>query len=108
MIEKPALHALYEFSKDDLGKSYEDMNQDERALVHYCDMLIALLETVWYAAQKKWIPEDEWNYWKKWAHKLHNSPYLRWSLKWADGKYHESFLESLKPVSDHFRPRTRS
>lgn len=55
MIEKQELHSLYEYSEKDLEKGkYEEMSQDEKTLIHYCDTIIALCETVWRAYQEKW------------------------------------------------------
>jgi hypothetical protein len=97
MIEKTELHGLYDYSEEAMERTYQQMNPDERARIHYCDTLIALCETVWYAAEEKWLPKDEWRYWQRWTHDLYGSPYFRWTLKWVEGDYDEQFLATLRP-----------
>ena len=99
IIEKPEIHALYEYSKQDLTRTYEQMSSEEKTRVHYCDTLIALCETVWYASEEKWVPEDEWFYWKRWANDLCGSPYFRWTLSWVEGEYDAKFLAALRSAS---------
>ena len=96
MVEKAELHGLYDYSSDDLAKTYEQLSPAQRARVHYCDTIIALCETVWLAANERWLPTDEWAYWKRWAHDLNGSPEFRWTLRWVEGEYDEAFIGELR------------
>jgi len=96
MVEKPQLHALYEYSAKELNKTYEQLTVEEKARVHYCDSIIALCETVWLATEEGWLPKDEWLYWKRWAVDLNGSREFRWTLKWVANEYDEQFLDQIK------------
>jgi hypothetical protein len=96
IVETPSLQVIYKYSSNDLTKKYEDLSSDERAQVHYCDAMIALCETVWLASEKGWLSEDEWLYWKRWAHELNGSPVFRWTLNWVSNDYDATFLSALK------------
>jgi len=98
MVENPDLHALYEYSTIDWEKKeYEELSPREKALVHYCDTIIALCETVWVAGIEGWVPKDEWPYWKRWTDQLNNSPAFRWTLNWVQDDYAEEFIADLRP-----------
>jgi hypothetical protein len=97
MIEKPELHALYDYSATDWTKQeYGQLNSEEKALVHYCDTIIALCETVWLAGQQGWLSPDEWPYWKRWTDQLDRSPAFRWTVSWVKEDYDEVFLSRLR------------
>ncbi len=96
MVEKPQLHALYQYSAKELNKTYEQLTVEEKARVHYCDSIIALCETVWLATEEGWLPKDEWLYWKRWAVDLNGSREFRWTLKWVANEYDEQFLDQMK------------
>jgi hypothetical protein len=102
MIERTELHALYNYTPVDLPGEYDDLTAEEKSLVHYCDSIIALCETVWLAGTDGWLPKDEWLYWLRWVAQLNGSPFFRWTLKWVQGDYDSSFLQSLKKAGDHF------
>jgi hypothetical protein len=89
MVENPELHAIYEYSQRNLTKKYKEMSAEDKARIHYCDALIALFETVWVASQEEGAFEDEWEYWRRWAHGLNGSPYFRWMLE--EAKRHEEY-----------------
>jgi hypothetical protein len=110
MVERPSLQAIYEYSPNDLAKTYEQLSPEERAQVNYCDAMIALCETVWVASEKGWLAEDEWLYWRSWAHELNGSPVFRWTLAWVRTDYDEGFVDELKapaPNTSVRRPRPR-
>ncbi len=96
MIEKPELHALYEYSSEELIKTYEQLSSEEKMRVHYCDTIIALCETVWRANQEGWVSKNEWLYWRRWAHDLYSSREFRWTLRWVEGDYDENFIAALR------------
>jgi len=96
MVEKPELQGLYTYSAVDLTKPYEEMSSDERSMVHYCDTVLALCETVWLATREKWLANDEWPFWQRWTRDLNRSPYFRWTLAWVDGEYDPAFLATLQ------------
>ena len=102
LIEKQELHSLYEYSEKDLEKGkYEEMSQDEKTLIHYCDTIIAVCETVWRACQEKWLHKDEWQYWRDWLQDISASPHFRWTLKWVaqtERQYDERFLKDLMEI----------
>ncbi len=102
MVEMSELHDLYEYSPRKLTRSYEDMSPEERSQVHYCDMVIALCESVWIASKRKWVSRDEWSYWNRWIKDLCGSPYFRWTVEWVEDEYDPQFILELKQlISDY-------
>lgn len=98
IVENPQLHALYDYSAADWGnRDYAHLNSTERAMVLYCDLIIALCETVWLGHSEGHVAEDEWSYWQTWAHELNQSPAFRWTLEWVKRDYDPEFLASLRP-----------
>ena len=80
---------------------YEEMSQDDKTLIHYCDTIIAVCETVWRACQEKWLHKDEWQYWRRWVQDISASPHFRWTLKWVaqtERQYDERFLKDLMEI----------
>ena len=98
MVERAELHGIYDYSSEDVDKCYGDLSPEEKARVNYCDMLIALCETVWLAGEQGWLSKDEWPYWQKWAHQLNQSAEFRWTLQWVKDDYDAAFLASLVPT----------
>ncbi len=98
MINSSDLHALYDYSPKDLNKSYGDLSAGERARVHYCDLIIALCETVWVANEEGWITPDEWKYWRTWAEQLAQSADFRWTVQWVKDDYDPEFIRELSAV----------
>jgi hypothetical protein len=97
MVENPHLHALYEYSPGDWGKmTYDQLTSEEKARVLYCDLIVALCETVWLAAQEGFLSEDEWPYWQRWAHELNQAPAFRWALNWVKDDYDPDFLSEMR------------
>ena len=99
LIENPKLHSLYEYSEKDLEKeAYDEMDEKERTLIHYCDTIIARCETVWRACKENWLHKDEWRYWRHWVQGISASPHFRWTLKWVartERQYDERFLKDM-------------
>ena len=95
MVERPELHDIYAYSGDDIDGDYRALSTEQRARVHYCDALLSLCETVWYAGSDGWLPEDEWEYWRAWLKQLNGCPEFRWALKWTEGDYDHDFIKSL-------------
>ncbi|HYU09141.1 MAG TPA: hypothetical protein VEK77_07170 [Gemmatimonadales bacterium] len=96
MVEKAELQGLYDYTSEELTRNYQQLSAAQRARVHYCDTIIALCETVWLAANEKWLPADEWGYWKRWAHDLNGSPEFRWTLRWVEEEYDKTFISELR------------
>jgi hypothetical protein len=103
MMERTELQeigkAIYgQHSDDDLPCRFSELSSDQKARVIYCDLIIALCETVWVAHKKRWLPRDEWPYWRAWAHLLTASPDFRWALKWAKAgeSYAKRFLQEIE------------
>jgi hypothetical protein len=109
MVEKPELHALYEYSSEDICKTYEELSPEQKSRVHYCDTIIALCEPVWVASEQRWIAKDEWPHWINWIHDLNGAPEFRWTLKWIEGEYDDEFVKALRAPADTIsRPTTSS
>ena len=100
MLEKAELHRLYDGSPEDLTKGYGDMSREERNLIHYCDMLIALCEAVWRGSRRKLMYENEWEYWGHWIRELHKSPYWRKALEWDEDQYDKDFIRAVRSLSE--------
>ena len=81
MVEKPELHSLYDYAANG-NHPYKSLSPEQKARVHYCDAVIALGETLWYAHQEKQLPPDEWKYWRDWLIDLKHSPDFRFALQW--------------------------
>ena len=96
MVERQELHAIYDYSKTDITRNYNQLSPDEKARAHYCDTIIALCETVWLASQEGWLSKDEWPYWKRWTDQLSQSAIFRWTLNWVQDDYDEEFLSALR------------
>ena len=96
LVENKSLRVLYEYSSDKLEKKYEDLTDDEKALVYYCDLIIFLCETVWVAHYERWVDADEWSYWKKWTDDLMHSRYFRWTVNWVRDDYEPEFIAALE------------
>ena len=95
MVQNTDLHALYEYSSEESNKTYQDLTPAEKARVHYCDLIIALCETVWVADREGWLPDDEWLYWKTWTDQLRRSKDFRWTVRWVKDDYDKDFLTEL-------------
>jgi hypothetical protein len=95
MVENKDLQALYTDSPDDSSKTYNDLTPDEKTRVLYCDLVIALCETVWVASKEGWLPKDEWQYWQVWVDWLKKSKDFRWTLRWDKNDYDPEFLKDL-------------
>ncbi len=95
MVENADLHALYEYTTEELTKSYGELYPAEKARVHYCDLIIALCETVWLAGREGWLSKDEWPYWKTWVDQLQGSKDFRWTVRWVRDDYDPDFLAEL-------------
>jgi hypothetical protein len=96
MIERPELHSIYDYSSQDLDRSYHCLSSEEKARVYYCNTIIALFETVWVANKKGWLSKDEWPYWLAWARQLNQSAEFRWTLEWVKGDYDGDFLQEIE------------
>lgn len=97
LVERPDLHALYEYSSEDCLKTYKELTPEEKSRAHYCDLLIALSEMVWLATEKNLVEKDEWEYWRSWLIDLQGSRDFRWTLKWTQRDYAEEFIAELDP-----------
>lgn len=96
LVEHKELHALYEYSPDDIAASYAELSDDQTARAHYCDSIIARCETVWLASEEGWLPKDEWRYWRTWVRQLARSPDFRWTVDWVAEDYAEEFIGLLR------------
>jgi len=93
LVENKDLHPLYDYSWVDIkAKSYERLTADQKARVHYCDILIGLFETVWVADRERWLAKTEWPYIKAWIRQLAESPDFRWTVEWVTDDYSEDFM----------------
>ena len=100
MVEKSELHPLYDHSTTENGR-YKSLTSEQKARVHYCDAVIALGETLWYANQQKWLPPDEWKYWRDWLIDLNQSPDFKFALEWNFEDYDEHFIEEICQKKHH-------
>ena len=95
LLENPQLHGLYNYSPQDWTKSYEEFDANEKSLIHYCDLIISVCESVWLASQEKWL-KDEWGYWGNWIMQLNQSPAFRWTIHWVESDYDPVFISEIK------------
>jgi hypothetical protein len=107
MVERPELHAIYDYSDQDLTKPYKAFSPEEKSRIFYCDALLSVLETVWLAGEEGWLSKDEWPYWLNWARQLYQSADFRWNLQWNWDDYDNTFLHLVaNDMPDISRPHS--
>jgi hypothetical protein len=108
LVENKDLHPLYDYSWVDIDAvSYEQLAPDQKARVHYCDVLIGLCETVWVANKEGWLDNTEWPYIKEWIRQLAQSPDFRWTVNWVTDDYSHDFMTEVRvQVSDAIKGAT--
>ena len=98
MVANHDLHPLYdENTVADLPAAFGELTAQQKSLVYYCDAIIFLCERVWVSQQEGCLAKDEWSYWRKWIHRLNESPYFRWTVVWVEDDYEPDFIAELRP-----------
>lgn len=93
-IGNPQLHALYEYSGEDLRIEYADLAPAQKARVLYCCAVLSICERVWVVRREGRVSEKEWPCWTMWLQQLWQSKDFRWAVDWTKSNFDHEFMQA--------------